>query len=691
LFNGPLRRQLILAVATVHAVMMALLVWDLVSREQNVVLAQQIEKARAVTYSMAVSSAGWVLARDVVGLEEIVDAQRRFPELSFAMICDVHGKVLAHTDKARIQQDVTDLPATPVETTLSQNPALVDVAVPVMLGQKHVGWARIGLGHDRMIAQIAAITRNGIFYILGAVLAGSILAALMASRITRRLYRVKSVADMVRAGNYAQRVDVGGDDELTAVGAGLNTMLDELQRHATELKASNEEIRTLAFYDPLTQLPNRRLLHDRLQRSRNSRSAISHHGALLFIDLDNFKNLNDTLGHDVGDMLLQECAHRLQLCIREADTVARLGGDEFVIILDELAEQPDEAAMQAETVGNKVIDELNRIYDVAGHELRSSPSIGVVIFRGHELENDELLKRADMAMYQSKAAGRNTLRFFDPAMQATVNARSEMENALLAAIQNNEFELFYQPQVDGQDQAIGAEALIRWRHPQRGMVSPAEFIPVAEESGLIVPIGHWVLREACQRLAIWANQPETAHLVLAVNVSARQFRMPTIVQELKDLITYTGIDPSRLKLELTEGLLLDNIDDAIDKMKQLRTLGVSLALDDFGTGYSSLNYLKKLPLDQLKIDQSFVRDLLDNPEDETICRAIIALGNSLGLAVIAEGVETEAQRQFLLKQHCLLAQGYLYSRPLPENEFRDWLIRRQPRATEKVGYGGTAV
>jgi diguanylate cyclase (GGDEF)-like protein len=681
---------LILAVATVHAVMMALLVWDLVSRQQSVVLTQQIEKARAVTHSVAVSSAGWVLARDVIGLQEIVDAQRRFPELSFAMICDVDGKVLAHTDKTRIHQNVTDLPPTPVETTLSQASALVDVAVPVMLGQKHVGWARIGLGHDRMEEEIAAITRNGIAYILGAVLVGSILAALMARQMTQRLYRVKHVADMVRDGNYDPRVDVGGNDELTAVGAGLNTMLDELQRHATELKASNEEIRTLAFYDPLTQLPNRRLLHDRLQRSRNARGANERHGALLFIDLDNFKNLNDTLGHEMGDMLLKECARRLQSCIREADTVARLGGDEFVIILDELSEQADEAAVQAETVGTKVIDELNRIYDVGGHELHSSPSIGVVIFRGHEFENDELLKRADMAMYQSKAAGRNTLRFFDPAMQATVNARSEMENALLAAIQNNEFELFYQPQVDGDEHIFGAEALIRWRHPKRGMVSPAEFIPVAEESGLILPIGYWVLHEACQRLAIWANQAETAHLVLAVNVSARQFRMPTIVQEVKDLLGHTGIDPSRLKIELTEGLLLDNITDAIDKMQQLRALGVSLALDDFGTGYSSLNYLKKLPLDQLKIDQSFVRDLLDDPEDETICRVIIALGNSMGLAVIAEGVETQAQRQFLLNEHCLLAQGYLYSRPLPENEFRDWLIRHQTQESEKVGYDRTA-
>jgi diguanylate cyclase (GGDEF)-like protein/PAS domain S-box-containing protein len=433
----------------------------------------------------------------------------------------------------------------------------------------------------------------------------------------------------------------------------------------TQRKADEEEIKHLAFYDPLTRLPNRRLLLDRLHQALAASARSHRYGALLFIDLDNFKNLNDTLGHDMGDRLLQQVASRLESCVREGDTVARLGGDEFVLMLEDLSEQADEAATQTEAVGEKILATLNDAYTLGPHEHHNTPSIGITLFVGHEASIDELLKHADLAMYQAKSAGRNTLRFFDPAMQATVEVRSQLENDLRRALREQQFELHYQPQVDADSRVTGAEALVRWRHPQRGLVSPGEFIPLAEENGLILPIGEWVLHTACALLALWRTQPETADLVLAVNVSARQFRHPDFVDQVMAVLDASGANPQRLKLELTESLLLDDVEATITKMETLKAAGVSFSLDDFGTGYSSLSYLKRLPLDQLKIDRSFIRDITTDSNDAAIARTIVALGESLGLAVIAEGVETEAQREFLIANHCHAFQGYLFGRPEP--------------------------
>lgn len=437
----------------------------------------------------------------------------------------------------------------------------------------------------------------------------------------------------------------------------------------TDLRLASAEIENLAFYDPLTQLPNRRLLIDRLEQALASSARTAKEGALLFIDLDHFKTLNDTLGHDVGDLLLQQVAQRLTSCVREGDTVARLGGDEFVVILADLSGQAEDAGAQAKTVAQKILNSLDQPYRLATHEYRSTPSIGVTLFSGHHAAIDELLKQGDIAMYQAKRAGRNTVRMFDPAMQAAITARAAMELDLRKALLEREFVLYYQPQVDASGQVTGAEALVRWRHPERGLVSPAEFIPLAEETGLILPLGQWVLETACTQLAAWTSLPQTAHLSLAVNVSAHQFSLPNFVQEVLTVIEQTGVEPTKLKLELTESLLLENAQDIIAKMLALKGKGVSFALDDFGTGYSSLSYLKRLPLDQLKIDRSFVRDILIDPNDAAIARTVVALGKSLGLAVIAEGVETQAQRDFLAANGCLAYQGYLFSPPLPKEDF----------------------
>lgn len=459
-------------------------------------------------------------------------------------------------------------------------------------------------------------------------------------------------------------------DELASdLAYGIVSLRTRAQREAGE-----KRIEHLAFYDPLTELPNRRLLMDRLQQAMSSNARSGRMGALLFIDLDNFKLLNDTSGHDVGDRLLIEVAHRLSSCVREGDTISRLGGDEFVVMLEDLGEAAAEAAAQAKGVAAKILAALNAAYSIAGRELHSTPSIGATLFAGTESTVDELLKQADIAMYQAKAAGRNTLRFFDPDMQAALAARAEMETALRMGLQGNQFVLHFQAQVQAGVGVVGAEALLRWQHPTRGMVSPAQFIPLAEETGLILPIGQWVLEQACARLAAWSADVRYRHLSLAVNVSARQFRQPDFVDRVRLALEHAAAPAGRLKLELTESLVLDNIDDTIDKMHILKALGVSFSMDDFGTGYSSLSYLTRLPLDQLKIDQSFVQNLPNNPTDAVVAQAIITLAKSLGLEIIAEGVETQAQRQFLADYGCPTCQGYLFSKPEPLAAFESRLM-----------------
>jgi diguanylate cyclase (GGDEF)-like protein len=406
-----------------------------------------------------------------------------------------------------------------------------------------------------------------------------------------------------------------------------------------------------------------------LQQALSASTRNGHIGALLFIDLDNFKVLNDTRGHDKGDLLLQQVAQRLTLCIRAGDCVARLGGDEFVLVLEDIGANHAEATAYARAVAEKILTLLNSAYDLAGQECHNSPSIGITLFPSHQSDMDELMKQADLAMYESKKAGRNTLRFFNPQMQANITARAGLEKDLRQSVQLNHFVLFYQPQVDAAARITGTEALLRWQHPQLGLISPAVFIPLAEDTGLILPLGRWVLETACKQLALWAKNIATEHLSIAVNVSALQFRQADFVEQVASVVERSGANPYRLKLELTETLLLDHVEDIIAKITALKARGIGFALDDFGTGYSSLSYLKRLPLDQLKIDQSFVRDLLIDPNDAAIARTIVALANSLGLSVIAEGVETEEQRVCLAAQGCHAYQGYLFGKPVPVAEF----------------------
>jgi diguanylate cyclase (GGDEF)-like protein/PAS domain S-box-containing protein len=446
-----------------------------------------------------------------------------------------------------------------------------------------------------------------------------------------------------------------------------------ITRDITQAKAAEDEIRNLAFYDPLTGLSNRRLLLERLRQSLSSTNRSVRMRALLFVDLDDFKTLNDTLGHQTGDLLLQEAARRLTACVRSNDTVGRLGGDEFVVMLEDLSELPEEAAAQAKAVGEKILATVAQPYLLDGRECRSSASIGVAIFGDRRETTNEVLQQADIAMYQAKAAGRNTMRFFAPALQAAVIARAAMEDDLRQALQNNQFVLYYQPQLDC-DRLVGAEALIRWNHPLRKILAPGEFIPIAEETGLILPLGKWVLEAACAQIAAWARRKQTARLSVAVNISARQFRQPDFVEQVLTTLESTGADPRNLRLELTESILVENIEEVIDKMKELKSHGLKFSLDDFGTGYSSLAYLKRLPLDQVKVDRSFIRDILTDESSAAIAQTIISLSRAMGLPVIAEGVETEEQREVLLRLGCHAFQGYLFGHPLPLKEFEDrWL------------------
>lgn len=446
----------------------------------------------------------------------------------------------------------------------------------------------------------------------------------------------------------------------------------------TSRKKAEAQIHQLANFDTLTQLPNRTLFTDRLQQACATSVRTTQHGAVLFLDLDHFKNINDTKGLEVGDQLLIKVTNRLGRCVRDGDTVARLGGDEFVVLLEGLSPTPTEAAQQAERVAEKIRDTINQPCQLRESVHYTTGSIGIVIFLGQQETIDDLLKYADAAMYQAKTAGRNAIRFHDPQMQDAIEARADIEAELHQALAQQQFRLYYQIQVDSLRRPLGAEVLLRWLHPQRGLISPAQFIPLAEETGLIVPIGLWVLQTACAQMAQWQNNPLLRDVILAVNVSAKQFCQSDFVPQVQRTLQQYSVKPSHLKLELTESTVLVNVEDTIAKMRELKLQGVSFSMDDFGTGYSSLQYLKRLPLDQIKIDQGFVHDVTTDPNDAAIVQAIIAMSEALGLNVIAEGVETEEQRAFLNSHGCHAFQGYLFSKPVPLPDFEALLATLSP-------------
>ncbi|WP_127469962.1 putative bifunctional diguanylate cyclase/phosphodiesterase [Thiomicrorhabdus aquaedulcis] len=530
-------------------------------------------------------------------------------------------------------------------------------------------------------SQEFATQEQFLYGIVGASLAGlaMILALVVffSGFISRKiLYIADALSAMAHGSTHAQiemlnikKMHADDNGEFGRIAGALLNFHEAIERR----KEAEAEAFQLAFYDPLTKLPNRRLLIERLEYSMSLNHLSGQFGGVLLFDLDDFKVINDSQGHQAGDQLLLELAGRLTKLAKGDNHIARVGGDEFVWTLESLGLEKTHAATKAEQLAEALRETLNQPYEINEVRYFSTPSIGIVLFNGTNEPVDELLKQAETAMYNAKSNGRNCLSFYDPFMQQALIARATMEVELRAAIEHSQLELFYQVQVNQHQSAIGAEALIRWNHPERGLVSPADFIPLAEETGQIKAMGAWVLATACQQLRCWQNQPLTAHLTLAVNVSAKQFKEAGFVEQVIAVIKKTGIAPQKLKIELTESTILDNVEEAIQKMRQLRELGVKFSLDDFGTGYSSLQYLKRLPLDQIKIDQSFVRDIADDPDDAVIVKTIIAMSNALGIEVIAEGVETKAQKHILKQKGCNFYQGYWFGKPCPINEFEDAL------------------
>jgi diguanylate cyclase (GGDEF)-like protein/PAS domain S-box-containing protein len=491
------------------------------------------------------------------------------------------------------------------------------------------------------------------------------------------------LASVMRDGDWAGEISRHREDGTTLTVESHLTLVENQDGRPQSILAINTDItrrkeveaqmQRLAFYDTLTQLPNRQLLRERLDRALTVAPRQKSTGALLFIDLDDFKTLNDSMGHHIGDLLLQQVAIRLTSCTRKTDTVARLGGDEFVVMLEGLSQDDRRAAAAAKLIADKILESFRQPYDLGPYKHESTASIGIALFNGSSDTADDLLKRADLAMYRAKSQGRNALCFFDPEMQTYVTSRAALRSDLRRALQNGEFELFYQPQVNNNGHVVGAEALVRWRHPQRGIVPPGEFIPLAEDAGLIVELGGWILQTACLQLAKWADSPEMKDLCVAVNVSLRQLLDSQFVNVVLEVLRKSEANPRRLKLEITESSMLEKLEDTIAKIEALKLSGIRFSLDDFGTGYSSLSHVKRLPLDELKVDRAFVSDLLSNDKVASIARTIVKLGQNLNLKVIAEGVETEGQREFLEREGCLVYQGFLYSPALCSSQFETFV------------------
>lgn len=462
---------------------------------------------------------------------------------------------------------------------------------------------------------------------------------------------------------------------LTALNEDGLSLVTGFIRDISEQKRTQQEIENFAYYDVLTGLPNRRLLVDRFQHAVLLSQRANSYCALMFIDLDNFKTLNDSKGHDVGDQLLMEVAKRIQHTIRAGDTVARLSGDEFIVILEGLSHHVSLAYQQASEVAQKLLEKLNSSYHLGLFQFNTSASLGITLFKDDQLNSFEAhLRHADTAMYQAKAAGRNTYRFYDEYMQHDLDKRYALESALTSAIRNDELLLNYQGIVDAEQNVIGAEVLLRWNHHELGEIHPVEFIPIAENNNEIIKIGHWVLQRACEQLKAWESHPILGKIRLSVNISAKQFLYINFVKELREIIATNDIDPDLLKLELTETAVIDNIDDVISKMKVLKKMGVRISLDDFGIGHSSLIYLKKLPVTQIKIDQSFVHDVVSDPNDAAIIKMVLAVGKTIQCDIVAEGVEHLEQFELLKKFGCHYFQGFYFSKPLSAANFEKLVL-----------------
>ncbi len=783
LFAGSVRRQLVFGVAAVHAVMMSLFVWDLSLRQRDFLLERQAEQAQSMVQTLALSAASGLLARDVSGLQELVNSQSSSPE-----VVSDKGQLPGAGKQPRL---------------LSHSRVLADAVLPILVNGRLVGWSRVGLSQGKTAAKLDAVTRDGLLYTGAAILIGALLALWMGSRLTARLYVIRRVADAVRAGDSAVRVPPLGDDEAGRLGQDFNVMLDalaardaqrqELERtlyaekelaevtlasigdavittdaqgritflnpvasaligwnvqevagkpladifhiihestreavdnpvhqvlreghtvtlsnHAvligrdgvefniedsaapifqadgellgcvlvfhdvTEKHRLLQSVSWQAGHDVLTGLPNRALLSDRFERALASAQRQQRLLGVCLLDLDGFKPVNDLYGHIVGDRLLVEVAARLCGVMRAEDTVARMGGDEFVLLLGNL-----ETIKEAECVLGRVQGAIAEPYRIDDRDIQIFASIGVAVFPQDEVDADELLRHADQAMYQAKQNGRNCVHFFDVRQDLHAKNTNQTLARVSQALQQGELGLYYQPKVHmPSGEVVGLEALLRWFHPQKGMVPPLDFLGLVEQTDLIVDIGEWVLEQALVQLAEWGRQGH--YWPVSVNIAARHFQRPDFIERLKAILAHhPGVSPRLLELEILESVALGDMGHVSSLITACQALGLSVALDDFGTGYSSLSYLKRLPADTLKIDQSFVRDILEDKDDLALVKAVIGLATVFKRKLIAEGVETPEQGVLLMELGCDHAQGYGIARPMPAARVADWVGRFQ--------------
>ena len=670
-WTRSIRRQLMLGIAVVHAVLMTIFVVDLVERQRHFLSEQSIAQANSLAKTLAANSRSWLLARDLEGLNEVLQSQTGYPQLRYAMVLTPQGKVVAHTEQDKAGLYLIDeisrslLEKAAEAHLLLADRQLVDTAHPVITNSKLIGWARVGISQEAISTGLMTLTRNGVLYTLLAIFVGSLFALLMARGLTHGLQRLVVVAEGIREGRRDLRSVTERDDEIGRLGNNLNQMLDALERREQDLNEALMEVEYLATRDPLTRLPNRLLLMDRLNHAILTCQRESQALALLMIDLDHFKTINDSLGHHVGDLLIKQVGERISTCVRSSDTLARLGGDEFVVMYNNVKDGG------VGYLAQRITEILRQPYHIEGHELNSSCSVGISIYPDDANDAQALLRNADTAMYHAKEAGRNTYKYFSSFMNQRAINRLQLENELRNALIRDQLLVVYQPQVGvSNNKVVGAEALLRWRHPTKGLILPADFIPVAEATGMITDIGAWVLNQACAQQLRWRRQG-LPPMRIAVNLSVRQVHQ-NLVKVVSKTLDETGLDPAYLDLEITESLLMHDVEQSTKILNEVGASGVTISMDDFGTGFSSLSVLKLFPVQTIKIDKSFVRDLVEDQDDEAIVRSVVAMAHSLGLRVIAEGVETQEQLHFLRELGCEEYQGYLFSEPVEADAFTTW-------------------
>ncbi len=685
LFFMSLKWQLFIGVIVLHAVLMGIFVYDLIQRERQFIDNQALAKAQELSRLIASNASFGIVNNDIVALDELVSQMKNVEDIDLIFLMDKNYRIRSSNNSAYFNQIFTDRWSLEIQKELYQSGStmvqkrhdgIIDTNLPIHLGTKTVGYIRMLSTTYRADHQIEVLRNKGLFYLFLAIVSGGFVAWMIVRHLTSRLTLLSQAALEVAKHNYEIILPpFQGEDEIAQMGRAFSAMIESIHNQVQALsfeisqrKETQELLDYKAHHDELTHLSNRTLFLDRLEHAIKKAKRQEGMLAVLFIDLDRFKEINDSLGHETGDRVLIEVAKRLSENLREIDTIARLGGDEFTLIVEDI-----EGNDKVNEIASRVLTLLQQPIQIDQHQLYVTSSIGISFYPLDGADAQNLLRNADSAMYKAKIEGRNSYQYYTQELTARAYERVLLESNLRRAIENQEFIVYYQPQMDGvSGKMIGMEALVRWQHPQMGLISPATFIPIAEETGLIVPIDQLVMKSALKQIVQWRNEGLNPG-ILSLNLAMKQLWQESFIETLQWMLEESGCKPEWIELEVTEGEVMKNPEMAIGILKRLHDIGVALAIDDFGTGYSSLSYLKRLPLDLLKIDQSFVRGIPDNNEDIAIVRAIIALAKSMGMRVIAEGVESIEQKNFLVENGCRAIQGYFYSRPIPSVEMGDWM------------------